>query len=198
MASLWQNTLLIALIVAISIPSSTSEIAKWRRRTDDSDDTERYLRDLCSETDNSDECWDIVKPEVHRFEHSDDGEIINRMIDLARERSEKIYDQLNDWYKDCKDEKLKKKYHSCSKNYKEIGKNLEKVQKNLDSDDVEKILKKIDKAGEKLDKCREEFKEGSFDRGHHVRDRNDELKVYMDLVRSAASDFEGYYDEDRD
>lgn len=197
MVSFWQNTLLIALIVAISIPSSTSEIEKWRRRYEDSDDTERYLRDLCSETDNSDVCWDFVKPELHRFDDSDDVEIIDGVIDLAREKSEKIYDQLNQWYKDEKDEKLKKKYHSCSKNYKEIGHNLEKVQKKLDSDDVEKILKKIDKAGEKLDKCRKEFEGGSFDRGH-VGDRNDELKVYLDLVRVAAGDLEGYNDEKRD
>lgn len=191
-----KTTFFIALILVIAVPSSTSETEK-RIRSERSDDTEQYLRDICSETDNSDVCWNLIEPELHRFDKTDDEEIIDGVIDLAREKSKEVQEQLDNWYKDSKDDKLKKKYHSCSKNYKNIEHDLEKVQKILDSDDYDKIWDKIDNAGEKLDKCRKEFEEGSFDPGY-VEDRNNELKVYLDLVRVAAGDLEDSNHEDRE
>ncbi|XP_057811527.1 pectinesterase inhibitor-like [Salvia miltiorrhiza] len=192
MASYSQKTIFIALILAMAAPISTSHRRRWRR-SDREWNSEQYLRDLCSETDRSDVCWNILRSELHRF---DDGDIAAGVIDLAVAKSKAIGDQLNQWYRDSNDDRMKNKYHSCSKNYDDVDRNLEQAQRNLDSDDNRRISDQIDDAEEELEECRREFGSGSFDPGH-VEDRNNELRLYLDMVRVAVNRLEDYYDSDR-
>ncbi|KAG6395414.1 hypothetical protein SASPL_146059 [Salvia splendens] len=194
MASWWKKTIFIALIIAIAIPTSLAHKRRFRRSDDsNSDDAEQYLRDLCSETDRSDACLNIVKSELHRFNHVI-GDINDKIIDLALEKSEEFRDQLKQWHKDSNDERLKEKYRSCSSNYNDINRDLQELQRNLDSDDDRKTSDLIEDIEHELDECKREFGQGSFDPGH-VEDRNNELGIYSDLVRVAIDRLEDFYKE---
>ncbi|KAH6764453.1 hypothetical protein C2S52_013398 [Perilla frutescens var. hirtella] len=194
----WRKMIFIAVILAITIPISSGHRSRSRRLDNSNkDDIEKYLRDLCSETDKPDMCWNILKSELHKFDNdSDDIDIIDGVIELAIEKSKEIRDKLDQWFSDSNDENLKKKYHSCSKNYNEVDRNLEEAHRNLDSDDYRRIFDQIDDAEDELDKCKQEFGSDSFDPGH-VRDRNNELVLYLDIVRAAADCLEDY-DPDKD
>lgn len=175
----------IALTIAIAVPSSTSHRRRSRRSNDpDSDNTEQYLRDLCSETDKSDVCWNILKSELRRFDDCDDRDITDGVIDLAKAKSETIRDQLSQWYRDSNDDRLKEKYHLCSENYNDVYGDLEEASRNLGLDDYRKISDQVEDAEDKLDECRREFGSDSFDPGH-VGDRNKELGLYLDIVGAA-------------
>ncbi|XP_057812147.1 uncharacterized protein LOC131026319 [Salvia miltiorrhiza] len=191
MVSYLQKMMFIALTIAIAVPYSRSH----RRRSHDSDsnNTEQYLRDLCSETDRSDVCWNILKSELRRFDDCDDRDISDGVIDLAKEKSKVIRDQLKQWHTDSNDDSLKEKYHLCWENYNDVYRDLQEASKNLGSDDYKKISDQIDDAEDELDECRREFGPGSFDPGH-VEDRNNELEIYLDVVRAAADRLEDYYD----
>lgn len=185
--------ILIALILAITIPISSAHRRRRRRshhdhNSDSSDETEHSLRDLCSETDRSDACWDILKPEIRRFDGSDDGDIADHVIDLAADKSKEIRDKLKQWHSDSDNDELKKKYHSCSKNYNDVDHSLKEARKNLDSDQVEEAEKE-------LEKCEREFDGDSFDPAH-VGDRNKELRLYLDMVRVASDRLENYDQEE--
>ncbi|KAL1535471.1 hypothetical protein AAHA92_28245 [Salvia divinorum] len=98
MASYWKKTIIIALIVAIAAPISAADNRRSRRSHHGSnpDDAEQYLRDLCSETDRPDECLHVVKSELHRFDHG--GDINDKIIALASEKSKEFRDQLKRWH----------------------------------------------------------------------------------------------------
>ncbi|KAH6764433.1 hypothetical protein C2S51_015682 [Perilla frutescens var. frutescens] len=179
------------------MPVSTSHKRRSRRRSNDSDsdDTEQTLRDLCSEIDKSDMCWNILKSELHRFSDSNDRDIFDGVIDLAIEKSKEIHEKINQWFSNSNNDKLKDKYNSCSKNYNDIDRNLEEARKNLDSDHYQKISDQINGAREKLNKCKHEFGADSFDPAH-VRDRNNEIGLYLDMVRAAEDRLEDYDDDD--
>ncbi|KAH6795829.1 hypothetical protein C2S51_036815 [Perilla frutescens var. frutescens] len=198
MDTCWRKMIFIAVILAIAIPISSGHRRRSRRLDDSNkDDTEKYLRGLCSETDKPDMCWNILKSELHKFDDdSYDIDIIDGVIELAIEKSKEIRDKLDQWFSDSNDENLKKKYHSCLKNYNEVDRNLEEAYRNLDSDDYRRISDQIDDAEDELDKCKQEFGSDSFDPGH-VEDRNNELGLYLDIVRVAADCLEDYQaDED--
>ncbi|KAH6820326.1 hypothetical protein C2S53_016990 [Perilla frutescens var. hirtella] len=174
----------IAFILAIAIPISTGHRRRhgWRR----SDNTQQCLKDLCSEIDRSDECWNILKSESHEFDDSDEKGIAKGVIDMAIAKSKEIHDRLNHYHSDSRDDKLKEKYHACSKNYNNASRNLVVVRRNLDSGDhYRNIHVQLDGAKEELKKCKREFREGRFDPGH-VGDRNKELGIYLDIVRVAT------------
>ncbi|KAL1538425.1 pectinesterase inhibitor-like [Salvia divinorum] len=183
MVSYLQKLLFIALAIAIAVPSSTGH--RRRSRKSHGSDTEKYLRDLCSDTNRSDVCWNILRSEARRFDSGDDGDVAGGVIDLARTKAKEIYGKLRKWHKDSSDEKLKDKYHLCSENYNDLLRDLKEASKKLGSSDHQKILDEIDDAEDELDECRQLFGSGSFDPGH-VEDRNDELGVYLDVVRAAA------------
>ncbi|KAH6777849.1 hypothetical protein C2S51_009161 [Perilla frutescens var. frutescens] len=177
----------IAVILAIAIPNSTCHRRRRSRRSDflNRHDTEQNLRDLCSRTNRSDVCLNILKSELHRFDNSDDRDIVDGVIDLATEKSKVIGEQLDQWFRDSNDDNLKEKYHSCSDSYNDVERNLQEMHRNLDSDDYRRISSQIDDAEERLKECKREFGSNSFDPGH-VGDRNNELKLYLDMVRAAS------------
>ncbi|KAL1535468.1 hypothetical protein AAHA92_28243 [Salvia divinorum] len=195
MASYWKKTIIIALIVAIAAPISAADKRRSRRSHHGSnpDDAEQYLRDLCSETDRPDECLHVVKSELHRFDHG--GDVNDKIIALASEKSKEFRDQLKRWHKDSNDEGLKEKYRSCSSNYNDINRDLQQLRRSLDSDDDRKISDLIKDIEHELDECRREFGRGSFDPGH-VEDRNNELGIYSDLVKGVVEGLRDFYDED--
>ncbi|KAG6398142.1 hypothetical protein SASPL_139595 [Salvia splendens] len=187
MVSYLQKLLFIALTIATAVPFSTSHRKRSRKShgSNSGDNTEKYLRDLCSETDRSDVCWNILRSEVRRFDSGGDRDIAGGVIDLAIAKSKEIHGKLRKWHKDSDDKKLKEKYHLCSENYNDVFRDLKEAVKKLGSDDYREILDEIDDAEDELDECRQLFGSGSFDPGH-VEDRNDELGVYLDVVRAAA------------
>lgn len=201
MASHLQKAIVITLILAIAIPISTAHRRRRGRRSDD--DTEKYLRDICSGTDRSDDCWNILKSELHRFHGDSNGRgVVNAVIELAIAKSKEIRDKLDRWFSDSDNDELKEKYHSCSENYDDGERSLEKARRDLDdSDDCGRISDKINGAGEELEKCKRVFGSDSFDPAH-VGDRNKELQLYLDIVRAAADrgvdEYKKYDDVDRD
>lgn len=170
------------LIIPLILTSSMGHREGQRR----SKDTEHYLRDLCSQTDRPDLCWKNLKPELHRFHNSDDRGVADGVIGLAIAKSKETRGELNHWFSDSDNDKLKEKYHSCSENYNDASRQLEKVRKDLDSDDHRKMSEEIRDAEEILNKCRRVFGEDSFDPGH-VGDQNNELGVFLDIIRVAVA-----------
>lgn len=177
MASYWQKKIfIIALILAIAIPISTAR----RRRSKDAD---KYLRDLCSKTDDSKKCWNILEPKSHQFADPDERDVANVVIELAIAKSKEIRDKLGQRsFSDSDNGKLKQKYRSCSKNYNEIDRNLELAQRSLDSDDYRNISDQIDDAGEELKRCRLDFVADPLDPSY-IGDPNTEFGLYLDMVR---------------
>lgn len=175
----------IALILTLAIPVSTDHIEK-SRRLKHSENIEQFLKDLCSETEKSNECWNILKSESNRFNNSDDRTVAGDVADLAIAKSKEIYDEIYQYHLDSKDEELKKKYLLCAKNYYDANCNLVLARRNLDFDENPNISNEMSDAEEELNNCEREFKEESFDPAR-VGDRNEELGLYLGIVRAAAT-----------
>lgn len=167
----------IALIFTIAIPISMGHREK--------SETEKDLRDLCSQTNRSKECWKIIKSELTRFNDNDYRSVAGVIIDLAIAKSDDIHEKLNQLYKDSRDDTLKDKYISCSKNYNDANRNLVVAKRNLDSDDYRYIPVQIDDAVQELKSCRRGFDRDSFDPAH-IRNRNKEFGLYLDVVKVAT------------
>lgn len=184
----WQKAILISLVLAISVPTSTAD-RRGSRRDLNSGDREKYLRDLCSGTQNPDACWKNLKSPLQRLENSSDKDIAKGVLDLARAKSKEIRDKLNQWYKASNDENLKKKYHFCSIKYNEVERRLGKALEDLSTNDRRKGWYEIDDSQYDVDVCMRQFGRDSSDPGHVG---NREFEVYLDVVRAAAERLEGY------
>ncbi|KAL8033890.1 hypothetical protein ABFX02_13G185400 [Erythranthe guttata] len=178
MAYYLHRIIFVALVVAIAVPSSLGR----RERSD----LENDLRDLCSQTNKTKKCWNIIKSEFSRFSDADGNKgVAGVVIDLAIAKSDEIHDKLNQLYDDSKNDELKEKYLSCSKNYNDASRNLDLARRNLDSDDYRNISVQIDDTSDELKSCRHEFKKDSFDPAH-IRNRNKEFKIYVEIVKVAT------------
>ncbi|KAL8033896.1 hypothetical protein ABFX02_13G186000 [Erythranthe guttata] len=177
MAYYLHRIIFIALVLAIAVPSSLGRREK--------SEIEKDLRNLCSQTNRTKECWYFVKSEINRFNQSDFKGVAGVVIDLAIAKSDAINDLLNRLYQGSKDEKLKEKYLSCSKNYNDANRNLYLAKINLDSDHYQNIPIQIEDTVEELDSCRREFVKGSFDPAH-IRNRNKEFRLYVEIVKVAT------------
>ncbi|KAH6820327.1 hypothetical protein C2S53_016991 [Perilla frutescens var. hirtella] len=186
MASHLQKITFIALLLTIGIPLSTGDRER-SRRLKHSNDTEQHLRDLCSETKRSDECWNILKSALNKFhDNSDDQYFMASVVtDLAITKSKEIYDRVYQYYSNSNDDGLKKKYFSCSKNYYNANCNLVLARRNLEYDEYPNISDELDDVEEELKICRQNFREESFDAGR-VKGQNEEFGLYVDIVRAAA------------
>ncbi|KAG8385147.1 hypothetical protein BUALT_Bualt03G0011500 [Buddleja alternifolia] len=168
----------------------------------DDSDSETILRDLCSQIERSKECIDLIKSQLSRFEDSGCNNVAGPVIDLAREKAEQIRDMLRELHEDSNDDKFKGKYESCSSNYNDASRNLEEAKRSLDSNDYQNIPKQVDDTNDELEGCRREFDENAFDPAH-IRDRNKEFGLYVDLLkvaidrllqRNESDDCNYYYD----
>ncbi|KAI3455857.1 hypothetical protein Pfo_012520 [Paulownia fortunei] len=177
MASSLHIIMSIALVFTIAIPSSLGRREKSEVETD--------LRDLCSQTNKSKECWKIIKSEFSRFDDTDYRSVAGVVIDLARAKADEIHDKLNQLHEDSRDDNLKEKYLSCSKNYNDAHRNLVVAKRNLDSDDYRNIPVQVDDTVQELKSCRREFDKDSFDPAH-IRNRNKEFRVYVEIVKVAV------------
>lgn len=173
----------IALILTLAIPVSAGDHAERSRR---SENIEQFLKDLCSETEKSNECWNILKSELNRFTSSDERTIAGDAADLAIAKSKEIYDELYQYHLDSEDEGLKKKYLLCAKNYYDANCNLVLARRNLDFDENPNISNEVSDAEEELNNCEHEFEEELFDPAR-VGDRNEELGLYLGIVRAASA-----------
>ncbi|KAG8384141.1 hypothetical protein BUALT_Bualt04G0087400 [Buddleja alternifolia] len=158
----------IVLLFAFAIPTALCH--------EDDSDIETILRDLCSQIERSKECVDIIKSELSRFEDSNCKDVAGPVMDLAKEKAEQIRDKLKELHEDSNDDKLKKKYQSCSSNYNDVSRDLDMAKKSFDSNDYQNIPEQVDDTEEELQSCMKEFDEGAFDPAH-VRDRNEEFGV---------------------
>ncbi|PIN22707.1 Pectinesterase [Handroanthus impetiginosus] len=166
-----------ALIFLIAIPSSLGHR--------DISQTETNLQELCSQTRNSEECWQIIKSEHVRFNETDYRSVAGIVIDLALAKADEIHDKLNQLHKDSRDDQLKEKYLWCSKNYNDANRNLDLVKRNLNSNDYRNIPVQINDTLEELRSCRSQFDNDSFDPAH-IRNRNKEFRNYVDIVKVAT------------
>lgn len=193
-----QKFILIALLIAVAAPISTATRDQWTRSEEE---TAQHVKDLCSKTSRSDDCWRALKPELNRFESSDDRATVGAALDLAIAKSDQIHDKLNQLYADSKNEDLKEKYITCSKNYNDVNRNMVVARSALDSGADKNIPVQVKDAEEELKNCRKEFgeKEGMdlarsvigwffgkevFDPAR-IRDRNKELGLYLEIVSAA-------------
>ncbi|KAL2244559.1 pectinesterase inhibitor [Sesamum indicum] len=167
----------IALLMLISVPSSLGRPQKSETETD--------LRDLCSNTRKPKQCWKIIKPQLSSFDVTDSRSVAGAVIDLAVAKAQEIHDKLNQLFQDSRDDKLKEKYISCSKNYNDANRNLDLAKRNLDSNDYQNIPVQVDDTLEELKSCRHEFDKDSFDPAH-IKNRNKEFGVYVDIVKVAT------------
>lgn len=178
MCSYWQKKILILIIITLILTIAIPISSAHKRR---SKDAEKYIiRDLCSKTEDSDKCWNILK---HKFNHSDERDIANNVIELAIAKSKEIREQ---WFSYSKNDNLKLKYRSCWKNYNEVDRNIVQAQRNLDSDDYRNISDQIDDAQGESDKCRQVFEYDPT----RVGDPNHEFGLYLDMVRVAVDRLE--------
>lgn len=191
MASISKKIIFVALIITITVPTSMCNREGWRRSDETDKNTEQYLIDLCSQTNRSNDCWKILKPESYRFNGSDEKTAIEAVIDLAANKSKIIHDRLNKLYTDSRNEQLKEKYITCSKNYNDVNRNLVVARQNVDSKNHKSISVQLKDAVEELKSCEREFEWGSFDPAH-IGDRNKELGLYLDIVSVAAKSFRNH------
>ncbi|KAL0442360.1 UNVERIFIED_CONTAM: hypothetical protein Slati_1958700 [Sesamum latifolium] len=123
--------------------------------------------------------------ELSSFGETDSRSVAGAVIGLAVAKAQEIHDRLNQLYQDSGDDKLKEKYTSCSKNYNDANRNLYLAKTNLDSNDFQNIPVQMDDTLEELKSCRHEFDKDSFDPAH-IRNRNKEFGVYVDIVKVAT------------
>ncbi|PIM99407.1 hypothetical protein CDL12_28094 [Handroanthus impetiginosus] len=154
-----------ALIFMITIPSSLGHR--------NISQTETNLQELCSQTRNSEECWQIIKSEHVRFNETDYRSVVGIVIDLAIAKADEIHDKLNQLHKDSRD------------NYNDANRNLDLVKRNLNSNDYRNIPVQINDTLEELRSCRSQFDNDSFDPAH-IRNRNKEFRNYVDIVKVAT------------
>lgn len=188
MASYSQRIILITLILTITIPISIAyRRGEWRRGGwRRGGNAEQFLRDLCSKNDRADACLSIIKANPHLFKNSNKLDAVSDVIDLALEKTYAFGDQFNQWYKDTNDNKIRKKYGSCSKNYDEVSAYLEDAQRDFDSYDYQRTADRVNDAQKELKNCGRVFGSGSFDPGH-VENRNNEIQIYLDIIRAATT-----------
>lgn len=215
-----QKMLLIALILSIAIPISIGHRENSQNESDSGDDSEpesdddgyysdpgidvggddseigRYLRDLCSDTKKSNQCWKIIKPEINRFTDTDINNVAGIVIDLAREKSNEIKEKLNQLHQESRDDALKDKYISCSRNYNDASHDLETAKGNLDSDDYQRIQDRVKDVAKELKSCKHQFGKKSYDPAH-IWDRNKEFGRYVEIVKTATKRFVKERDSNR-
>ncbi|KAL6502193.1 hypothetical protein OROHE_024786 [Orobanche hederae] len=146
---------------------------------------EKDLRDLCSHTDKSKECWRIIKPKLSEFSSTDPKIVADVVLDLATKKCDEIYQELNLLYEYSTEDKMKKKYLSCSENYKNAIVNLILARRNLESDGCRNIPVQISDTIGELDGCELEFDKDSFDPAQ-IRNRMKEFRVYVYIVKVAT------------
>ncbi|KAG6398141.1 hypothetical protein SASPL_139594 [Salvia splendens] len=171
MASHSQKIILLALILAIAVPISKCG----------EEESSRRLEDLCSETNRSSDCRNILKSNWNRFNLSDDRAV----VELAIAKSKEIYDGIYRHHLDSGDERLKSKYLSCAINYYDANCNLEMARRTLDFDEFPDITGDVDDVEEKVMSCWREFREESLDPGR-ARDSGEEIGLYLEMIRAAA------------
>ncbi|KAL3616759.1 hypothetical protein CASFOL_039153 [Castilleja foliolosa] len=194
MAYSFLTMIFIALIITIAISPSLGRREKSDRershhhrekRDVENSDIEQELRDLVSQTNDTNESWKIIKPQLSRFNDTDPKIVADVILDLAITRGDEIHEQLNRLHEDSRDDDLRSKYLSCSRNYKNAISNLERARENLGSDEFDNIFVKIDETIEELNRCGVEFEGDSFDPAH-IRNRQKEFGNYVNLVKVAT------------
>ncbi|KAL8508424.1 hypothetical protein ACS0TY_018882 [Phlomoides rotata] len=188
MSSFLQRVVIPLLIFTIATPISMGDFEEVSEPRINDSEISRYLRDLCSDTEKSKQCWKIIEPEINRFTDTDIRNIAGVVIDLAIVKSRDISDQLNQLYRDSGNDALKEKYRSCSQNYYDANSNLDFVRRSLNSGNFQEITSVVDNAEEELKSCKREFGRESFDPAH-TRNRNKEFRNYVDIVRTATNRF---------
>ncbi|KAG6395860.1 hypothetical protein SASPL_141990 [Salvia splendens] len=175
MASHAQKIILLALILAIAVPISKCG----------EEESSRRLEDLCSETNRSSKCRNILKSNWNRFNLSDDRAVAGVVVALAIAKSEEIYDEIYRHHLDSGDEWLKSKYLSCAINFYDANCNLEMARRTLDFDEFPDISDDVDDVEEKVMSCRREFREESLDPGR-AGDSSEEIGLYLEMIRAAV------------
>ncbi|KAL7131252.1 hypothetical protein ABFS83_13G185900 [Erythranthe nasuta] len=169
----------VALIFAISATSSLGRREK--------SEIEKDLRDLCSETNRTKECWYVIKSELNRFTDADGSKgVAGVVIDLAIAKAGEIHGELNKLYSGSTDENLKFKYISCSKNYNDANRNLELAKKMVDTNHNRFIAVEIYDTVQELRSCMLEFTKDSFDPAH-ISNMNKEFGLYVGIVKVATN-----------
>ncbi|KAL6567204.1 hypothetical protein OROGR_000872 [Orobanche gracilis] len=175
-----RRIILIALISMIAISPSLG-----RKEKESSSEMEKYLRDLCSKTNETKECWAIIKRDLTKFNDTDPRKVADTIIVLAKTKGEEIHEELDRLFEGSRDDQLKYKYGLCSKNYSDAIRDLYFARRDLELSDDRNIPIQIDDALEELTSCGVRFGKDSFDPAH-IRNRNKEFGVYVQIVKAAT------------
>ena len=189
MASYSKKLILITLILTITIPISTAHRRRWGRRSPsrgDDKNAEQFLRDICSNHEKADACLSLIKGDPRLFDNSNSADAVSDVIDLALEKINAFGEQLNKWYEDTNDNTIRERYGSCAENYDDVRAHIEDAKRDFGSDDLRSVADRVDEARDELDRCKRVFGPGSIDPGH-VENRNNEIGIYLDIVRAAAT-----------
>ncbi|KAL6567202.1 hypothetical protein OROGR_000870 [Orobanche gracilis] len=172
----------VIFIALLTIMMSTISPSLGRK---EKSEVEKDLRDLCSHTDKSNECWRIIEPKLSEFSSTDPKIVADVVLDLAKEKGVEIYQELTLLYEYDTDDKTKKNYLSCSDNYKDAVVNLILARENLESDDCRNIPAQIDDTIKDLEVCELEFDKDSFG-PTQIGNMMKEFRVYVDIVKVAT------------
>lgn len=188
MASYSQKLILITLILTITIPISTAHRRRWGRRSPsrDDDDAEQFLRDICSSHEKADTCLSLIKGDPRLFDNSNSADAVSDVIDLALEKINAFGEQLNKWYEDTNDDSIRDRYRTCAENYDDVRAHIKDARSDFGSDDFRSVADRVDEARDELERCNRVFGAGSIDPGH-VGNRNNEIGIYLDIVRAATT-----------
>ncbi|KAL7089635.1 hypothetical protein ACP275_13G196600 [Erythranthe tilingii] len=185
MAYFLHRIIFIALVLAIAVPSSLGW--SWTPGTAwGKPEIAKYLKEVCSNTNKTKECWYFIKPQLNRF----DGALILELAPIARglvqEKAHEINDKIDRLYNGSKNENMKNKYLSCSQNYNDAIAYLQLVKISYEKRDYDNILIQIDDAAQELECCSHQFTENSFDPAH-VRNRNNEFRIYLEFLKAITN-----------
>ncbi|KAL7089634.1 hypothetical protein ACP275_13G196500 [Erythranthe tilingii] len=180
MAYYMHRIIFIALVFAIAVPSSLGDWDYWTKPQ-----LENYLQELCSQTNDTQVCWNFIKDEANRFNETSILRAAIIALDPVEEKADEIHDKLDRLYNRSKDKNLKNKYLSCSKNYNDAISYLKLVRRSFVNYDFDNILGQVDDAVEELNICSLEFTDNSFDPAH-IRNRNNEFRICLEFLKAAT------------
>ncbi|KAL7142204.1 hypothetical protein ABFS83_08G108500 [Erythranthe nasuta] len=185
--SYYLRNIFIALVLAIAVPSSLG--GDWNIMT--KPEVEKYLSDLCSQTNNTDYCLNLVESEVNGSNNTTILSVALFALDSAKETVDKVHEDLERSYNETKDANLKNKYLQCSYNYNDAIRNFELVKKTFSNGDCEHILHRIDDTVEDVNRCSREFSDYSFEEGYLNWMTNNEFRTRLEFLRAATINWAG-------
>lgn len=175
---------LINLFAVITIIASAASVG-----SSPTDGWDEVLKLLCNDTDNPNKCWDeIIVAHYDKFNHTEDRvRATISALDLARAKAIEIQQQIKKLYTTCDAENqlLKDKYMLCVNNYNDVISDIDNGKTYINTPGIwYTATPPGDIILDDFAKCVHSFDIWAADL-NQVRDMNNEMKVYAQLVRAS-------------